>query len=538
MVTERTIINALIIGASLILAPLLISSTLSVDFLPALFLGGFLALLVAFFLLKDSLCMWPLLGGSIAGSLNFLPLPLTATHIFCIQLILYYITGYVLIRKKPIKLGKTAFLWPILIITIIVFYHNHDLKVRVLGGDTEGAKPAILLFLVVLAYFCGINIGSPSINFISKIPFYAVILTAVSNTPYFLTTFFPSLAPYLYYITDNVNVQAYVTSQSTGVETSQGIGRLGALGPLGGALQLYLICHYPIGTWLRPSRWWVIVLSLFSMILVMETGFRNNLFGFLMITAVGVWCYYSWRSIYILGIALIVPVMLLVASSDNLIHLPEKKLPLIAQRTLSFLPGDWDQEALESAKSSNDFRKNIQDVYMKEYFYKSPWIGNGFNIDKKEYDYLNNTLKSGQTGQDPDYLEAKTFIEGKLFHTGWISLYDHVGLIGSLAFIALGLSEILLTARLVFGPKADRRSPLFPFYVWILCNLVTALVSFFIVFGDFAATFSNFCIYALALSQLSDIENAADTPIALAGRKPRLEFGRFTGAHYGYQPKS
>jgi hypothetical protein len=538
MVTERALINALIIGASLILVPFLISSTLTVDFGPALFLGGFLALLVAFFFLKDSLCIWPLLGSSIAGSLNFLPLPLTATHIFCLQLILYYVTGYVLIRKKHIKLGKTAFVWPILIIAMIVLYHNHDLNVRVLGGDTEGAKPAILLYLVVLAYFCGINIESPSINFISKVPLYAVILTAISNTPFFLSTFFPSLAPYLYYITDNVNVEAYLTSQSPVAGTSGAIGRLGALGPLGGSLQLYLICHYPIGTWLRPSRWWVIFLSLFSMILVLETGFRNNLFGFFVLTAVGIWCYYSWRSIYILGIALIVPVMLLVASSDNLIQLPEKKLPLIAQRTLSFLPGDWDQEALESAKSSNDFRKNIQDVYIKEYLYKSPWIGNGFNINKKEYDTLNNTLKSGQTGQDPDYLQAKTFIEGKLFHTGWISLYDHVGLIGSLAFIALGLSEIRLAAHLVFGPKADRRSPLFPFYVWVLCNIVTLMVSFFTVFGDFSATFSSFCIYAIVLSQLSDIENAADTPIALAGRKPQLEFSRSTGAHYGYQPKS
>src|SRR5258708_19065 len=211
MMTERTIINALIIGASLILVPFVISSTLTGgDFVPALFIGGLFALLAAFFFLKDTLSIWPLLGSSIAGSLNFLPLPLKPTHVFCILLILYYITGYVLIRQKRIKLGKTAFLWPILITTLIVLYHNHDLNVRVLGGNTEGAKPAILLYLVVLAYFCGINIGAPSVKFLSKVPLYSVILTALSNTPFFLTTFFPSLAPYLYYITDNVNVDAYL----------------------------------------------------------------------------------------------------------------------------------------------------------------------------------------------------------------------------------------------------------------------------------------------------------------------------------------
>ena len=55
------------------------------------------------------------------------------------------------------------------------------------------------------------------------------------------------------------------------------------------------------------------------------------------------------------------------ASSSKVIHLPTDKLPLIAQRTLSFLPGDWSEDALESAKASNEFRQDIQDVYMKEY---------------------------------------------------------------------------------------------------------------------------------------------------------------------------
>src|ERR1700734_278067 len=151
MVTERAIINFLIIGASVILVPIIISSSLQVDYLPALFFGGLAVLAVAFFFLKEQLSLWPMLGASIMGSLNFLPLPLKPTHIFCILLILYYITGYILIRQKPIKLGNPKFLWPIVIVTLIVLYHNHDLHVRAMGGDTqEGSKPAILIYLVVL----------------------------------------------------------------------------------------------------------------------------------------------------------------------------------------------------------------------------------------------------------------------------------------------------------------------------------------------------------------------------------------------------
>jgi hypothetical protein len=539
MVTERAIINFLIIGASFILVPLIVSSSLEIPYLPVLLFGGLFALMVAFFFLKEQLCIWPMLGGSILGSLNFLPLPLKALHIFCILLIVYYITSYVLIRQKRINLGNRKFLWPILIVTLIVLYHNHNLNVRALGsgGETEGAKPAILLYLVVLAYFCGINVSSPSVHFLSKIPLYSVILTGLSSLPFLFTTFIPSLAPYLYYITDNVNVDAYLDTQANS-PLATGIGRLGSLGPLSVALQLYLLCYYPIGTWLRPERWWVAGLSLVCMMLVLASGYRNMLFGYMMIIMVSTWCYYSWRALFLPSALFIAMLMLFVASSSKLIDLPLSKLPLITQRTLSFLPGDWDQLAMKSAADSNAFRQNIIDLYLKDYASKSPLIGNGFSINTKEFNRLNDLLKNGEEGDDNGYLTAQAFIEGKEFHTGWVSLYDAVGIIGGAAFIFFGGYEIVMSARFVFGPKADRRSPLFPFYIWLFCGILPLMVGYFTTFGDFGQTFPNLCIYAIVLSQLSNIENATDVPIILPDRKGRAEFAGLKGALHGYQSKS
>jgi len=539
MVTERTIINALIIGAGFILVPFIISSTLTVDYAPVLFFGGLSALVAAFFFVKDNLCVWPLLGAGIIGSLNFLPLPLGASHIFCILLILYYITGYVIIRQKRVKLGKTKLLWPILIVTLILLYHNHNLQVHALGGDTEGAKPAILIYLVVLAYFCGINVSTPSVGFLSKVPLYFVILTGLSSIPFLLSTYIPSIAPYLYSVTSEVNVEAYVNTQTTaGSAVTSGLSsRLGAFGGLGLALQLYLVCYYPIGTWLRPGRWWVAGLSLICMASVIACGFRSFLFDFATFTMVATWCHYSWRSLILPAALFIVALMLFVASNNNLIHLPTNKLPMIAQRTLSFLPGDWDQEAIDEAKSSNEFRKNIIGVYVKEYMAKSPLVGNGFSINTKEFDSWSDMLKNGRNGEDQGYTQAKEFIEGKLFHTGWISVYDCVGIIGSLAFVALGWNEISLAAYFISGPKSDRRSSLFPVYIWILGNVATNMFGFFTVFGDFKETFMDLCFYAIFLSQLSDAESTTEVPIVLPDRKGPVEFGRLSGAHYGYHSK-
>lgn len=540
MVTERNIINALIIGASVILAPFVISSALTFNYIPLMIFGGVVLLGIAFFVLKEKLCMLPLLGTGIAGALNFLPLPLSATHVFCLLLILYFITGYVLIKQKRITIGKPRLFWPIIIITAIVLYHNHSLNIKAAGGgDTEGGKPAILLLLVVVAYFCAINMVTPSVKFFSKIPLYFVILTGVSNMPYFLTTAFPSLAPYLYIVSNNVNVTAYLDSQADASMKTEGVGRLGAFGPLGQAVQLYLICQYPLMTWLRPSRWWVIVFSLVSMVFVLASGFRNVLFDFGIVTLVGTWCYYRWHSFLFVGAGITALFLLLFASTNGLIPLHENKLPLIAQRTLSFLPGDWDQEALESAASSNGFRQDIQDVYVREYMWKSPWIGNGFDINVKEFDSLSQLLKINRGIADPAYIQAKTFIEGKLFHTGWVSVYDLVGIIGSIAFVILGINEVSMAAHLVFGPKADRRSALFPLHVWLLCSIVVTVVSFFAVFGDFGTTFPLLCIYGIALSHLYNIENKdAEVPVVRPDQANSAEFARLRETSYGYPSKS
>src|ERR1700722_10677220 len=118
MLTERAIINALIIGASLILVLFVISSTLTTDYALPLFFGALIMLGFSFFYLKDNLSLCPLLATAIGGRLNFLPLAPEWPQIASLLLILYYIIGYVFIRQKRITVGKIRFFWPILILTL------------------------------------------------------------------------------------------------------------------------------------------------------------------------------------------------------------------------------------------------------------------------------------------------------------------------------------------------------------------------------------------------------------------------------------
>jgi len=532
MITERTIINALIIGASLILVPFIISQTLTYDYVPMIILSGGFLLLVAFFFFKETLCICPYLGLSVAGSLNFLPIPLDACTIACLLLIVYYITGYTLMGQKRVSLGNASFFWPIFVVTLIVLYHNHSLAFgRLGGGSEEGGKAAIMIYVFVLAYFCGINIKSPSVKFFSYIPLICVILTGLTGLPFLISSLVPSLAPYLYLFTDNVNLDAYIDSvQGSGDQGDTAISRIGSLGQFGSVLQVYLLCYYPIGSWWRPERWWVAGLSLCCLIFAVSSGYRNVLFSFAISMTLCTWCFYSWRAVVLPITVSLLMLIVLMASTSGILPIPVNKLPMIAQRSLSFLPFDWDQEALDSGASSNEFRKNIQKVYIDEYMSKNPAIGNGFTIDQAAFQEWQDAAKRGGSAADPEYIEAKIFIEGKLFHTGWISVYDAVGIIGSIAFVLLGWAEVSMAAKYIFDPKADRRSGLLPLHIWMFVNIATSMISFFTVFGDFGATFKNLCVYAIVLSHLSKLTKATDVIIDLP-RRDGQPFSRAVGAH-------
>jgi hypothetical protein len=59
------------------------------------------------------------------------------------------------------------------------------------------------------------------------------------------------------------------------------------------------------------------------------------------------------------------------------------KLPLVAQRTLSWLPGDWDPELQSIAGGTDLWRAELRKVAI-ENIKRDPWIGRGFSVDLQD----------------------------------------------------------------------------------------------------------------------------------------------------------
>ena len=448
----------------------------------------------------DRLCAAPYLGSYVGGKFNFIPFGMAAADMGTLALILYFLVAYVALRQRPIKLGLFCFTLPITVIFFIVLYHDHSFGLRAFGGAQEGSRPGLLMLAACGAYLCGINTASPPESFLKRVPWYCFLLSALSAIPYILSTQYPSLTPYLYNLSDNVNVEAYVAANSFS-QHADAIGRSGPQAAIGGTLLTCLLCYYPINTWWRPGRWHLVILSLVCFGLVLSGGYRNGAVSTGLSAVLCIWCYLSWRTL------IIVPIIvggLFAVNFSQQYHLVN--LPLPAQRSLSFLPGDWDWDAsvVDSASSSNYFREDIQNVYKKEYLYKSPWFGNGVSYDGAKFKEL--TFLSEHQETPDGYYQAEAFIISKQFHTGWLSLYDIVGLVGGAAFVFLNLSMIWVSGRLVFGRGVDRKSPLFPLKVWMFVSLTTGLFGFFTLFGDFMSAFPGLCFGAIILFHLYKLE--------------------------------
>ena len=113
-------------------------------------------------------------------------------------------------------------------------------------------------------------------------------------------------------------------------------------------------------------------------------------------------------------------------------------------------------------------------------------------------------------------------------------MYDAVGIVGSVAFVVLGWNIIYASGHFIFGRKADRRSVLFPLYIWIFIGALTGMITYFTVFGEIESSFTGMCIGAIVLSQLYDIENSAESTLSPSDRGGQAENRPLVGAASTY----
>jgi hypothetical protein len=202
------------------------------------------------------------------------------------------------------------------------------------------------------------------------------------------------------------------------------------------------------------------------------------------------------------------------------------KLPYTFQRSLCFLPGNWDEEAKLNAKDSSDWRYEMWRIVLtSDKYIQSKIFGDGFGFSREEYERSVIAMMSGtQAYQGANAAQEAFMIDGD-FHSGPVGTIRFVGVVGLILFIPLLIMQAVYFYRLI---NESRGSPYELLSCYLGIGAIILPIFFIFVVGDYRKDL----VYVLfnvgmmkligsslrdwRISRQSDIRLNTESPVALS----------------------
>jgi len=446
------------------------------DFVPIGITFGFF--IVVFLMAYDSRLIWIAIvfGYAMGGTANYLPLNFSYFEISILGVFGHFLVSRVAFKKEWFDTGSVVFSFFLFFWVALIFFHwfKQGIGLRVLGSEGVGARKAFSMVVGAATYILVVSLARGQWKLLNAVPLIAMLAGIAGNIPGVVSIYIPSLG--------GVMFRMFGTGQIDPDISGSEMGRLGVIGNMAGGMIIWLLACHPISDWWRPGKWWAAALALTALIMALESGFRNTLISFIFTVAVAIFITMGLRSM-VFALPLAVVLAILTFGQGVLFDLPFR-----VQRSISFLPGKWSDEVVVSTESSNQFRKDIKEIYMREFFKRSPWIGTGFNYDKREMDASLFFSEGGASNYDV----LKGFIVRKDYHVGWISLYDTYGVYGYICLIGMFFTELYYGIRALYYSRIlGRRDPV---VIWLVTSITVTVMNYFTTFGAIQALMPQLCL--------------------------------------------
>jgi len=490
--TAQKVVIALITLAFFIASPFLVSEVLNGNIVPLGALLGLGALLFFVFGFGEKCWLSIPLCLPMGGSLNILPLKFSPHELSILLVVGYVFFQFILTDRRTLTFGP-AYIWaPMLVIATILIYHwgkGGNIGIASFGSSSAGARKTFTILCGMLALPAILWFKSPGDKWLRSIPLLYLIGCLLDFIPYLASSLAPSISPAIFRIYSGVNIEAF---SSTVAGRDSDIVRIGSLGTLSLSIQLVLLSYFRPKEWIRPSRFFVPVISVFALIGSIFSGFRSYLFNYLVASFTALFFSVRWTALLILPIAALFITTLVLGQGSAF------ELPLTIQRTLSMFPGNWNKLATDSTDSSNDFRAAIQKTYKEEFMDKAGMFGDGYKYDAKIMQdaalsfYTRNVMNDQSS-------ESRGYITQRDHHVGWVAVHHPIGTVGFVAFVFLCLGCIYyVTSQILSLTTAS----VLPQQIWASTLVVQIILSFFTVFGALPQFLPQLCIL-LAIAIIS-----------------------------------
>ena len=422
-------------------------------------------------------------------------------------LVLGFCTLLFLMRKLPFQLALTEMEAWIVIITLFVgqVYMRNPVGVNLFGGDTVGGK-GYALYAIALAsalLFCGLRVPASELKWVLPL---SIIGGLINMAISIIGIFIPAIAFY-------TGSDTYMESADAGFENQvvdeKAATRVGFLAGISSNLSLWISSYIsPVAACLRPL--WAILLLL-AIAAATLSGFRNGIVTVGMTLLLGI-IYRSGFNGVVLSIFGGIGALTLLAMVNTMHPLPPN-----VQRSLTFLPGTWEERYKRDAEGSSEWRFEVwREALLTDRWIHNKWLGDGLGFSATELAAQRNNQQGGRLGVSGFEAHRETILANGDYHSGPVSSIRVVGGIGLFFFL---LAQIRLAVHAHRQILRCRGTEWYPLALFTGIPIIICPLYFVFIFGDFK---TNAASFLLAVGMIRLLEN--NLPLPAYVKRSRLPF--------------
>lgn len=392
-----------------------------------------------------------------------------------------------LMRKLPFELGFTELgLWTTLLtICIVQAYLRYPVGLNIFGGSSLGGRPYALFAITLVSslVFSSLRISAPDLNAILRLS----ILGGIIN---FATLCFGHFVPR---VGMWVGATAIETNNATGQVQStlvaEQASRIVFVRDIGRNLANWIGAFVsPIRACLHPL--WALLLLL-SFVFAAYSGYRNE------IAAVGLTylvalAYRGGRVSLVIAFFTFFTGVIMLALFNLAVPLPAN-----VQRSLSFLPGTWNEVYVKDSEDSTEWRLEMwKEALLTEFWIKNKFLGDGLGMTREEFNYIKSfegkniggAVRTGKLTQQQQFLMACGS-----YHSGPVSTIRTTGYLG---LIILVMAQIRLAVHSHRQILRAKDTEWFPLTLFIGIPLIWSPFFFVFIFGEFGVAAASYLMGA------------------------------------------
>jgi hypothetical protein len=473
------------------------------------FVAGVLAIIPAVFIfVKLKTNIWVLLpiGWYLSGTLPWLPVPLSVRNL-CFLAVIASFTVFYAMRVVPWNRKSNVSVMNSLIYInigyLLTVYVRNPAGFFALQTNIVGGRPYLEIALALGAYLVLRSVKMS--NAVANVfPLFFVIPAWTVGILDVVGRINPQIGYRLNSLYSGVGPSE--TFGSTQSEAEVGTTRLTGLQSAGYVSILALCARYNPVTLFSPLYPWRIIMLAASLGLVFLSGFRSLILFALVAFTLSAILRRRLQDLWVAISAALLALFFIIVLQGNFLT-----LPLTMQRTLSWLPGDWDAEAVMDAKASTQWRFDMWVwAWNDDRILRDRVWGQGFGFTIEDMNLIANSLASG--GGSSDMLggsDREQFMITGTLHSGPLSSIKFIGIVGFMLYYALLCYMSILAWRVskqALGTKA------FTLALFVCIPIIYEPFNFVFVFGALEGSYPTTLFRAGLLSMtqryVEDLKNS------------------------------